>query len=66
MRGSTGLQKELLSVDDAAEVMSVSDWTVKKLIASGELASLKIANRRLIPRAAIAKFIELRTSPTTE
>jgi excisionase family DNA binding protein len=40
-----------------AAAMSLSDWSIKRLIASGELASLKVSGRRLIPRQAIEELI---------
>lgn len=60
------MDKQLLSVDEAAEAMSLSDWSIKKLIATGELPSLKVSGRRLIPRKAIDELIERGLSENQE
>ena len=44
-------------VRSAAEQLSVSRSTLMALIASGDLASLKVGARRLVPRSAIEEFI---------
>jgi excisionase family DNA binding protein len=52
------VERELLSVAEACEVLGLGEWTVKQLIRSGALASVKIRDRRLIPRQAIREYIE--------
>lgn len=42
---------------DAARLISVGRTTAYELIARGELESVKINNKRLVPRAAIDDFV---------
>jgi excisionase family DNA binding protein len=51
-------EKRLFSVDEAATYLGVSDWTIKQLLQGQSLASLKIYNRRLIPREVLDEFIK--------
>lgn len=50
--------KRLFGVYEAAWYLGVSDWTIKRMLRDGELASLKINDRRLIPREELDAFIE--------
>jgi excisionase family DNA binding protein len=50
---------ELLTVERAAIVMSVGKRTVERLIANGELRSVKIGRRRLVPEDAVVQYIRL-------
>src|SRR5262245_49826785 len=45
-------------VDEAARVLGLSEREVKRRIASGELASVKVGRARLIPRPALTAFLE--------
>jgi excisionase family DNA binding protein len=47
----------LVSVREAAEMLGVSIRTAAKLVDSGELRSLKIGRRRLVPVAAVHELI---------
>lgn len=47
----------LLSVNDSMYMMSISRGTFYGLINSGQLESLKIGSKRLIPKDAIEKYI---------
>lgn len=49
--------KLLLSVNDALYMMSISRRTFYGLINSGQLESLKIGSKRLIPKDSIEKYI---------
>ncbi|MQA87720.1 MAG: helix-turn-helix domain-containing protein [Streptosporangiales bacterium] len=49
----------LLTVDEAAERLRVSRWTLYNLIRSNQLRTVKIGRRRLVPSTAIAECIEL-------
>ena len=51
----------LLTVEDTAKLLSVSRNTVFKLLRSGDLASMTIGAKRLIPREEIDRFIRERT-----
>lgn len=48
----------LLDVKTAAVLLSVSERTAWDLVGRGELKSIKIGSRRLIPRTAISEFVE--------
>jgi excisionase family DNA binding protein len=51
------LNVSLLSVKDAEEILSLGHTKVCELIADGDLKSIKIGRRRLIPQVAIEEFI---------
>ena len=46
-----------ISMQEAADRLVVSLFTVKKLIYQGELPSIKLGARRLVPVAAIDKLV---------
>ena len=50
--------KLLLSVNDALYMMSISRRTFYGLINSGQLESLKIGSKRLMPKDSIEKYIK--------
>lgn len=54
--------ERLLRVDEAAELLNVSRWTVYKLIKERELVSVKVRAGRRVPiesiRAYVAQLIE--------
>lgn len=47
----------VLTVDEAAERLRVSRWTVYNLIRSNQLRTFKIGRRRLVPASAIAECL---------
>lgn len=49
---------ELLSVDQAVTYLNVARGTLYKLIREGELASIKICSRRLIPRGSLETLLQ--------
>lgn len=49
--------KVAYSVREAAQALSLGTSTVKKLIASDELASVRVGRRRLIPRSALTDYL---------
>lgn len=51
----------LLSIAETATLLNVTERFLARLIASGELASVKLGRRRLITRAEIDRLIESRT-----
>ncbi|MDP9477550.1 MAG: helix-turn-helix domain-containing protein [Actinomycetota bacterium] len=55
-KGTAGVDR-LLDMHEAAGALAISHGTVKALVASGRLASLKLGRRRLIRRSDLAKFI---------
>ncbi|GLY78472.1 helix-turn-helix domain-containing protein [Actinoallomurus iriomotensis] len=48
----------VLTVDEAAERLRVSRWTVYNLIRSNQLRTVKIGRRRLITAAAITECLD--------
>lgn len=48
---------QLLNVAEVAERLSVSHWTVRRLISRGELRSRRIGDRILISVADLRAFI---------
>ena len=48
----------VLTVDEAAEHLRVSRWTVYNLIRSNQLRTVKIGRRRLVPAAAITECLD--------
>jgi excisionase family DNA binding protein len=46
-----------LGIVEAAKRLSLSPRTVASLIKTGELSSLKVGRRRIIPLSAIEKFL---------
>jgi excisionase family DNA binding protein len=52
------LERLLFPINDALEIMGVSRTKLFALIASGEIESVKIGRRRLIPYDSMVRFIE--------
>jgi excisionase family DNA binding protein len=52
----------LLSLDESAALMGIGIVTLHKIIRNGEIGSVKIGKRRLIPRGEIEAFIRERTT----
>ena len=48
----------LLTAEQAADVLNVSRTTIFKLMAGGELDSLKIGRSRRIPAQSLERFVE--------
>ena len=48
--------KLLLSVPETASALGIGTTTVKKLIRDGQLGSVKIGDRRLVPAEAAQAF----------
>jgi excisionase family DNA binding protein len=53
------MEVSLFTVDEAAARLRVSRWTVYNLIRSGQLHTIKIGRRRLVPPAALGECVEL-------
>jgi excisionase family DNA binding protein len=51
------------TIDDAAEVLDLSSRTVRRLVDSSELRSVRVGTRVLIPADAIDSYLE-KLSPT--
>ena len=48
----------LLTIDEAAASLRVSRWSVYNLIRSGQLHTIKIGRRRLVPLDALSECLE--------
>lgn len=60
-RGEEILEGGLLTIEQAAKALGVSTVTVWRLLASGDLGSVKIGKAaRRIPRAEIATYVSER------
>jgi excisionase family DNA binding protein len=49
----------LLTVQEAADWLRISRWSVYNLIRCNQLRTIKIGRRRLVTRAALAECVEL-------
>jgi len=54
--------KLLVTVEEAAGALSLSRTFVYGLLASGQIFSIKIGGRRLVPVAALHEFVERLTA----
>lgn len=61
---TTELEKLAYNIDEAAAILGLSAGTVRNLLASGRLGYTTAANRVLISRAAMDRF--LASSPERE
>lgn len=52
------MTNEVLTVDEAAERLRISRWTLYNLIRSNQLRTMKIGRRRLVPAAAITECLD--------
>ncbi|HJE60337.1 MAG TPA: helix-turn-helix domain-containing protein [Nocardiopsis listeri] len=49
--------KVAYSIQETARALSLGTTTVKKLIATGQLPSVRVGRRRLVPRSALETYI---------
>ena len=49
---------DLLTIDEAAERLRVSRWTIYNLIRSNRLHTIRIGRRRLVPATAVSDFLD--------
>jgi excisionase family DNA binding protein len=47
----------LLRVNEAAALLGIGTTTLREMIARGEIASVRIGRRRLVPRRAVEEFV---------
>jgi excisionase family DNA binding protein len=59
MTTRTASPESLLTIEEAADWLRVSRWSVYNLIRAKQLRTVKIGRRRLVPPAALAECIEL-------
>ncbi len=50
--------KLLVPVEEAAAILSLGRSKVFELVAAGEIESLKVGRRRLIPRQALDAYVQ--------
>ncbi len=55
---SVGREALLLSVEDVARALSIGLTNVRAIVASGEMMSVRIGRRVLIPRAEIEAYVQ--------
>jgi len=46
------------SAAEAAQVLGVSEWTVRRMVSAGKLPSLRIERRLLIPAKRLAEWVD--------
>ena len=51
---------DLLTVKEVAEILDVSDMTVRTIILKGDLKSFKVCNKYKIPKAELEIYLESR------
>lgn len=54
---TSGEPRLLLSVEEAAQLLSINRSTVYDMLGRGDLPSLKLGRRRLISRQSLVEFI---------
>jgi len=50
------------SLREASEMLGVSEWTIGEMARRGEMRSVKIGRRRVIPREALCDYIARKAS----
>lgn len=60
--GSMTVETLTLSVDEAAKAIGIGRDLAYDMIHSGELRSIKVGRRRLVPKSAVVDFVERRSS----
>lgn len=58
------MQKQLFSIQEAAEALSLSPWTIRGYAKSGLVSSVKIGTRRLIHSAEIERIAKEGIQPS--
>jgi excisionase family DNA binding protein len=58
---TTQAPSTLLTIDEAASMLRVGRTTIFRLVAEGELMSIKVGRRRLVPTASLDDFVERAT-----
>lgn len=60
---TTGIEKLVYDVKEAAEMLSISRTMIFQLINEGRLGSLKVGHRRLVPRQDLEEFVSSNRQP---
>ena len=63
--GSSGQERVLLTVEEAARRLRIGRTTAYRLVAEGQLASIQIGHLRRIPVDAVTSFVQNRRTATT-
>lgn len=50
------------SLEEAADLLKVSKWTINRLIEEGEIGSILIRSRRLVRASDLTEFIDRQTT----
>lgn len=58
IRARNGMEKLLLTPEDAAELLSIGRSKVYELMGDGRLASVRIDASRRVPMSALVEFVE--------
>jgi excisionase family DNA binding protein len=58
--GRDGQDRLALSVEEAARLLGISTWLAYELVHQGELPSLRLGRRIVVPRAALERMVGLR------
>jgi len=59
------MQPRLISIENAAKDLSLSPWTIRKMLADKRLDYVKLGRRVLIEQATIERLIEAGRRPAT-
>lgn len=62
---SSGQERVLLTVEEAARRLRIGRTTAYRLVAEGQLASIQIGHLRRIPVDAVTAFVQNRRAATT-
>lgn len=58
-KSSVGEEIELLKIPEAAEILSISPLTVRKLISEGKLPAVRIGNKSIrVRKSDLREFVE--------
>ena len=58
LRTRNGMQRLLLTPEDAADLLSIGRSKLYELIGDGRLASVRIGASRRVPMSALVEFVE--------
>lgn len=58
---ATSADRKTFSTQEAADFLGVSQWLILELVKRGELPSLRLGRRIVVPRAALDQMLESAT-----
>ena len=53
-----GEQVRAYSIEEAADLLAISAWTVRKWVAQKRISSCKLGSRRVVPASEIKRLLE--------